>query len=197
MPHPPFHSILHSAARVMGSKDNSSHITPYLKLSNGFPAQWRWNSKSFPKICEVLSDLSQISSLISSFAVLLSSPRFQPQWLFSLYLNRKSLFLAQGLCSTVTLPGLLFVLTFMCFFLRTSVLGQCPLLREVFSDLAFPHLLFAVSHRPLYFSEHYSCLESSHSPVYVFIICLLLPDYIYVSREQGPWLSCYCCNPRA
>lgn len=131
------------------------------------------------------------------YSPLPSSPRFQPQWLFSLYLSRKKIILSPWPLSQL-LPRLdccSFWSLCDCLFLRTSVTVQCPLLRfSLTQSSPISYSLYLTIHSV--FSEHYSWLESSHSPAYVYIICLLSPDYTFdESRDLG--FLAYCCNHRA
>ena len=133
-------------------------------------------SKVLSKTQKALSDLSQIFLLISPSAI--PSPHRldlgHSRFFSPLYLNKKSLYLAQGLCPSC-LPYLGYPsLSSSCdsLFLRTDGSVQCSLLSEVFSNPAFLPSSTQPASWFILFSEHYPCLKSPHSPVCLF--CLLL-----------------------
>lgn len=89
----------------MCSKDSSCHNIPYLKHSSGFLNPIKLKPEVLSKTHETLSDLSQVPCWSPLYHPLSSSLGFWLQRHFPLYLNRKSLFLAQGLCP-IWLPWL-------------------------------------------------------------------------------------------
>lgn len=150
-------------------------------------------SKVLSKTQKALSDLSQIFLLISPSAI--PSPHRldlgHSRFFSPLYLNKKSLYLAQGLCPSclpywATLPSALHVTPSS---LGLTVQFNVPFSARFSPTQPFCHLPLSLPHGSSYFQSIIPVWNHVIHLFVCFVYCLSSFTPPCALWEQGPWLS--------